>query len=73
MIKRGSKVIWHRPSFDKANSNGKKVRHSAETIEGHCFGVVKRRDGDFGLLMRHGKSKMIEVSLDQLEDDTRGD
>ncbi|WP_338230808.1 hypothetical protein [Lactiplantibacillus paraxiangfangensis] len=73
MIKRGSKVVWNRPAFDKIGDGGKKVHRNAETIQGRCFGVLKRRDGEFGLLMRHGKSKMIDVPLDQLEEaDTHG-
>ncbi|VDG26360.1 hypothetical protein [Lactiplantibacillus mudanjiangensis] len=83
-IKRGSKVVWHRPAFDKTvekRKYGRVVRddqgeamthlihHPKQDIDAQCFGVINRRyDGGYVLIMRHGKGKMMEVPLDQVEE-----
>ncbi|CAJ1226624.1 hypothetical protein [Lactiplantibacillus xiangfangensis] len=72
MIKRGSKVVWKRPAFDTVSDDDKTIHHPAHKFEGQCFGILKRRDGEFALIMRHGKSKMAEVPLDQLEETNEG-
>jgi len=72
MIKRGSKVVWNRPAYNVRDNNDNKVRQPAKKFKGRCFGVLKRHDGETALLMRHVKSKMIEVPLNQLEEPAGG-
>lgn len=68
MIKRGTPVIWHRPSFDTEvvkkyksgvvmrDSDGKPimhtVHHAAEDFEGQCFGILRRPGRDETALVR---------------------
>lgn len=76
-IKRGSKVIWHRPAFEtyklKKNSFGKTKKlitmHAAKDFNAKCFGVISRKGiGQVVLLMVDGKRQMCEKTLSQIEE-----
>ena len=82
MIKRGTKIIWHRSSFDSkamrlhrdgrlmmndGNTKEHQVHHGREDIKGTCFGVVPRPGGKTVMAVFEGSTgKMPEVPLEQV-------
>lgn len=88
MIKRGSKVVWHRPAYDEmvektkygrpvVGDNGKPIMENKHTpakdYDCRCFGVLDRNGSSrSALVMKSKQRKMIEVPFDQLEETNEG-
>ncbi|HIW72653.1 MAG TPA: hypothetical protein H9875_08525 [Candidatus Levilactobacillus faecigallinarum] len=82
MIKRGTKIVWHRSSFDSkamrlhregklmlsdGNTKEHKVHHGRVDVTGTCFGVVPRPAGKMVLAIFEGSTgHMSEVPLEQV-------